>query len=245
MKRIQTILILILLISPVIFTMTSCKSCGREKANLPPGTHCVGVIEVLQTSNYTYLKVEEDDNIFWIAVISREAKPGDVLYYSRSMEMKNFTSRELDRTFPSVLFVEDISDKPPVAQNPASKQKTPGRPVIQKKENIHIEPVKDGISIADLYKNPGAYAGKSVKIRGVVVKYSKEIMKKNWVHLQDGTQFSDKYDLTITTIDSVEVSNIVTFTGIISLNKDFGYGYSYDIIMEDAKASDIEVPENQ
>jgi hypothetical protein len=142
-----------------------------------------------------------------------------------------------------VLFVDDISDKPPVAQNPASKQKTPGRPVIQKKENITIEPAKGGISISDLYKNPGTYAGKTVKIRGLVVKYSREIMKKNWVHLQDGTEFSGKYDLTITTMDSVEVSNTVTFTGIISLNKDFGYGYSYDVIMEDAKVSDVEVPE--
>ena len=243
MKRIKTILLIIILIIPIIFTMTSCKSCGRDKADLPPGMHCVGVIEVIQTSNYTYLKVEEDGNEFWIAVVSREAKSGDVLYYSKAMEMKNFVSRELDRTFPSVFFVEDPSDTPVLAKNPAAQNKPAGRLPIKRKENVAIEPAKGGISISDLFKNPSGYAGKTVRIRGIVVKYNKEIMKKNWVHIQDGTEYSGSYDLTVTTADSVNVGNIVTFTGIINLNKDFGYGYSYDVIMEDAKSSDIEIPE--
>ena len=244
MKRIKAILVLIIMISPIIFTMNSCKSCGKKGADLPPGTHCVGVIEVIQTTNYTYLRVEEEGNEFWIAVESREAKSGDVLYYTRSAEMKNFASRELGRTFPSVFFVDDPSDTPPViAQGPAAQNKPAGRLPIKRKENISVETAKGGISISDLYKNPVGFNGKSVKIRGVVVKYNKEIMKKNWAHIQDGTEYSGNYDLTVTTLDSVEVGNTVTFTGIIYLNKDFGAGYKYDVIMEDAKVSDIETAE--
>jgi hypothetical protein len=244
MKRTISTLTLIILFISILMTITSCKSCGRKGADLPPGTHCVGVIEVIQTTNYTYLRVEEEGNEFWIAVERREAKSGDVLYYTRAAEMKNFASRELGRTFPSVFFVDDPSDTPPViAKGPTNQNRPAGRLPIKRKENISVETAKGGISISDLYKNPSGYNGKIVKIRGVVVKYNKEIMKKNWAHIQDGTEYSGKYDLTVTTADSVEIGNTVTFTGIINLNKDFGYGYAYDVIMEDAKASDIEASE--
>ena len=57
----------------------------------------------------------------------------------------------------------------------------------------------------------------------------------NWVHLQDGTKDGGNYDLAITTMDTVLVGAVVVFNGIISVNKDFGAGYVYDVIMEDAK----------
>ena len=216
MKKIQSIALLLLLISPILFTMTSCKSCGREKVDLPPGWHCVGVTEVLQTSNYTYLNVEEEGNQYWMAVTSREAKPGDVFYYSKFMEMKNFQSRELNKNFPVILFVEDLSDQPVKPGENKMPMQSKGRPEVGKWSEVSVQPAKGGITIADLYKNPGAYAGKPAIIRGVVVKFSKEIMKKNWAHIQDGTDYEGKYDLTVTTLDSVQVGNQVTFTGIIS-----------------------------
>jgi hypothetical protein len=64
-------------------------------------------------------------------------------------------------------------------------------------------------------------------------------MSKNWVHLQDGTEFGGKFDLTVTTQDSAIVGQQATFTGTIAMGKDFGAGYFYDVLMEDAKASDI------
>lgn len=243
MRKNRLTLVIVFLLSSMIISLTSCKSCGTKNKDLPPGTHCVSVIEVIQTSNYTYLQVEEDDNKFWIAVVSQEAKPGDVIYYSKSMEMKNFTSRELQRTFPSVYFVEDPSDKPVTMANKTPQNFSSRKNEMQRHKDILIEPVNGGISIAELYKNTDKYAGKTVKIRGHVVKYSKEIMKKNWVHIQDGTEYNGKFDLTVTTTDSVMVGNNVTFTGIINLNKDFGYGYVYEVIMEDAKPSDLKVAE--
>ena len=76
--------------------------------------------------------------------------------------------------------------------------------------------------------------GKKVKIRGEVVKYSEAIMNTNWVHIQDGTSFNDKYDLTITTKMAANVQDIVTFEGVVVLNKDFGYGYFYEVLIENA-----------
>ena len=63
-------------------------------------------------------------------------------------------------------------------------------------------------------------------------------MGKNWVHLQDGTRFENKFDLTITTDVVVNKGDEVTFEGIITLNKDFGAGYSYDVLMEDGQQSE-------
>ena len=207
--------------------------------DLPPGMHGVVVKEVVQTNNYTYLNVEENDQAYWIAVVSREAKPGDVLYYSKFMEMKNFESRELQRTFPSVLFVDDISDQLPTGQPAAPAPRTAQKPSITKWDDVKAEVPSGGITIADLYKNPGNYSGKEVIIRGVVTKYNPEIMKRNWVHIQDGSEYEGKFDLTITTNDSLTAGKYATFKGTISLNKDFGSGYYYDIIMEQARATDV------
>jgi hypothetical protein len=60
-------------------------------------------------------------------------------------------------------------------------------------------------------------------------------MGKNWVHIQDGSKDGDHFDLTITTLEKVAVDDVVTFEGTIAVNKDFGYGYAYELIMEDAK----------
>jgi len=245
MNKSKLILTVILLILGIFFIVTTCNRSGnKSKARvLPPGMHGVVITEVLQTSNYTYFQVEENDNKFWIAVVSRDSKPGDSLYYSKFAEMKNFTSKETGRTFPSILFVDDPSDKlvPPVTSAPP--ELTPKKVKIVRWSEVSVVTPKGGITIADLYKNKNSYAGKSVIIRGKVVRYNHEVMHKNWVHIQDGTDFEDKFDLTVTTLDSLAVGSTVTFKGIISLDKDFGSGYFYDVIMEDAKASDVRLTE--
>lgn len=60
-------------------------------------------------------------------------------------------------------------------------------------------------------------------------------MNKNWMHIQDGTKYGEIYDLTVTSKDSAKVGDVVVFQGAISVNKDFGAGYTYEVIMEDAK----------
>ena len=87
--------------------------------------------------------------------------------------------------------------------------------------------------MAELFSAKKSFSGKSIIVKGKVVKVNDGIMNKNWVHIVDGTQFENKADLTITTIDSVNVGDIVTFKGVIILDKDFGQGYIYDILLEE------------
>ena len=61
-----------------------------------------------------------------------------------------------------------------------------------------------------------------------------EIMSKNWIHLQDGSSFNGRNDITITTLSKVKVDEIVSFRGKVVLNKDLGSGYKYDVLIEDA-----------
>jgi len=104
----------------------------------------------------------------------------------------------------------------------------------QPTQSTKIDPPTDGISIDELFKNPQKYDGQTVKVKGKCVKLNTNIMNRNWIHLQDGSM-ADETDLTVTTIDKVALGDIVAFEGKITLNKDFGAGYKYDIIMEDAR----------
>ena len=86
--------------------------------------------------------------------------------------------------------------------------------------------------IGNLFENRKSYSGKVVRIKGKVVKFSKNIMNKNWVHLQDGTGGAGTNDLLVTTQEIVAIGDVVEFEGTITLNKDFGAGYKYEVLME-------------
>jgi hypothetical protein len=103
------------------------------------------------------------------------------------------------------------------------------------KEDIKLEPAEGGITIAELLSDSKKYSGQTVRIKGKVTKVNPEIMGKNWIHLQDGTGTNDQYDITVTSAEVPATGDVVTFEGKITLDRDFGYGYTYKVLMEDAK----------
>jgi len=107
--------------------------------------------------------------------------------------------------------------------------------VLTSKADVKVEPCADCVTIAKLMADKKSYKGKVIKVKGQVTKYNAGIMGKNWVHIQDGTDYENNFDLTITTDIGAVVGEIVTFEGKIALDKDFGYGYAYEVIMEEAK----------
>jgi len=231
--------ILIIMIFSIAF-FASCNS-GNEKStqsNTSPSLSSLHfeVKEVLQTSSYSYLFVEENNNEYWMAVSRLEVNVGDDFYYETGLEMLDFKSKELDRTFDRILFVDKISTVPILPkQNKLSGKTTTIEPKHNHDtKNVTIKPIEGGITIAELYKNRDQFDGKRILIKGQVVKVNSKIMGKNWVHLQDGTKDGDNYDLTITTQEELKVDDVVTFEGLVTLNKDFGHGYSYELIVEEA-----------
>jgi hypothetical protein len=107
--------------------------------------------------------------------------------------------------------------------------------VTVEKMNVAVEPCDGCITISKLFENKKSYSGKVVKIKGKVTKYNPGIMGKNWVHIQDGTEFEGGFDLTVTTDNAATMGENITFEGKIVLDKDFGYGYFYSVLMEDGK----------
>ncbi len=107
--------------------------------------------------------------------------------------------------------------------------------VKTEKINVNVTPCKDCITISELFANREKYAGKTIKVTGKVTKFNPKIMGKNWIHIQDGSEFKGDFDLAITSNIKVKVGDTITFEGKITLDKDFGYGYSYSILMEDGK----------
>lgn len=243
-QKLKTIVSVLLL---VIIAWACQNSTNTKESNLYTNAHKVVVKEVLQASSYTYLNVEENRETFWIAINKGEYAIGAVLYYDNGLEMNNFESRDLQRTFETVYFVQDISDKPRLPgetaqpstghSQPSMGQSQPQKPTLEKLD-INIDPASGGISIGDLYANRGDYKDQVVKIRGQVTKFNPSIMGKNWIHMQDGSSDDGNFDLTITTNQVVNVGDVVTFEGKIYLDKDFGAGYAYEVIMEEATKVD-------
>jgi hypothetical protein len=120
-------------------------------------------------------------------------------------------------------------------ENPGMPEQTHTGQVKPEKIAITVEPCADCITIAKLLNNKQLYAGKVIKVRGAVTKFNPQIMGKNWVHLQDGTESEGGFDLTVTTDQPATPGETMTFEGKIVLDQDFGYGYVYSVLMEDAK----------
>lgn len=233
--------ILMLMVVVVIASCVRNKSGQTTQSDLPENANVFEVAEVIQGNTYTYMKVKEDMTEKWIATGKTKAEAGDVLYYGEALEMSNFHSKEIDRTFDKIYFIDMVSDTPiesnPMGQMPSGHmgQGHSGAAKPDQKSSISLEKSDDEVTIADIYANPKEYKGKEFEIRGVVTKVNKEIMGKNWVHLQDGTSNDGAFDLTVTTRALPKVNDEVTFKGTVTLEKDFGAGYYYDVIMEDAE----------
>lgn len=210
------------------------------------------VAEVIQGSTYTYIRAKENNSEFWMAISKQEVKPGEVYFYTEGLPMQNFHSKEVDRTFDEIYFVSAIS-KTPIQNGGMSSgamgemggmgamggnNNMPahsGKVGSEQNSSITVEKLAGEITVAQVFANRNNYSGKEIEIKGVVVKVNKEVMGKNWIHIQDGTSDNGNFDLTITSTDVAELNEEITVRGKIVLNKDFGYGYSYEVIMEDAQ----------
>jgi hypothetical protein len=112
-------------------------------------------------------------------------------------------------------------------------------PTDVKVEKVAKATGSDARTVEEIWTQRAALKEKSVSVRAQVVKFSPGIMGRNWVHLRDGSGSADKatHDITVTTQDEVKVGDVVTAKGTVRVDKDFGAGYAYPVIIEEAKVS--------
>ncbi len=98
---------------------------------------------------------------------------------------------------------------------------------------------ENSLQVGECFEKAADYDKKTVKVRGKVMKVSHMIMGKNWLHIQDGTgnPMNNTHDLVVTTMDDPAVDSIVTVEGVLQADRDFGAGYRYEVIIEDAKVN--------
>lgn len=159
---------------------------------------------------------------------------GGTYYYRGGLLQRNFQSREFNRTFETLYLVSEIrkqsfSSNASAVDDALSRLNGSGNGAVPEAPK-NVEAAKGAIKIEELVKHPQKYEGKTIKVTGKCMKVNPNIMGQNWIHLQDGT--ANNYDLTVTTQELVQVGTVVTLEGVVTLNKDFGAGYKYNILLE-------------
>ncbi|MCK4494294.1 MAG: hypothetical protein KAU26_09570 [Methylococcales bacterium] len=197
-------------------------------------THTEGkVIDIINVTSYTYVQVQTKKSKVWVAAPTTDIKKGAVIRFSTKMPMENFHSDSIDKTFPIIYFVNRLTSDADANKTASTKKSSPHTKTKSTgKKIVGIEKVKNGKTITEIYAEKEALKTKIINIRGKVTRFSADIMGSNWLHVQDS---SSTKDLTVTTKAKVAVGDIVIIEGKLSVNKDFGHGYVYPVIVEDAK----------
>ena len=220
-------------------------SAGKESTgnaeNLTPSTEIEKgkiygkVIETIDSGSYTYVHVDSGKGKYWAATAPVTLQTGSMVSFETAMQMTNFTSKTLDRTFDIIYFVGALNTDQVGDQVAQADAKIPaGHVPINSDDAIKVDNIKkatNGITIDEALTQKQKLAGQTVVIRGVVVKYTPQVMKKNWIHIRDS---SSSKDLTVTTSSTVEKGDVILVSGKLQLDQDFGYGYVYDVLLEDS-----------
>ena len=194
------------------------------------------VLEVKDVDSYTYLRIKTKDGETWAAVSTSAIKPGAEVRLENVMVMKNFESKSLKKTFQTILFGNLAgSSKDSVSPHSGATQSMAEAASI----SVPKATGTNARTVAEIVTKATELKDKPVRVSGKVVKYNPEVMGKNWVHLRDGTGAAadNSNDLLVTTKDKVKIGDVVTVTGVVRTNKDFGSGYVYKVLIEDAKLS--------
>jgi hypothetical protein len=213
---------------------------SAQEAPVVTGT----VLETMDASNYTYVRVKTDKGEVWAASGTFKVAVGDRITVALEMPMENFHSQSLNRDFPVIYFTTRVG---PEGQVPAAMPAmmsahsqaggaAPGSSVAAQVTEP-VQPAPGGTTVANVWANRKSLAGKTVTVRGRVVKFNGGIMGRNWIHIQDGTGAAadGTNDLLVTSDAAAKAGDVITVTGTVAIDKDFTAGYAYAVMIEGAK----------
>ncbi len=191
------------------------------------------VVETMNSGGYTYALVEKSGVKTWVALPQSTITVGSEIACQPGMEMTNFKSTSLNRSFKSIVFSGGLASPGDAASTPVAAS-TPAEAITVGKSEA-----PNAYTIGEIFEKKDSLTNKPVAIQGKVVKVSRGILGKNWLHLQDGTgnQATGTHDLVVTTDSLPEVGDLVTIKGNLSRDRDFGAGYRYGVIIESAEVT--------
>jgi len=217
------------------------------------------VAESIASGEFTYVRLKLKRGEEWIVLPPTKLSRGADVVAETRMVAENFESRSLKRTFAKVTFANLISGGTPVetplhaaielvSAQPVAPAASEGQAMAAQHasaaagpENIGPINVKkaegaDARTVAEVWGSRARLGDQNVTVRGMVVKSLSGVMGKTWIHIRDGsgTRAAGDDDLTVTTNDPVKVGDVVLVSGVVRVDKDFGAGYHYPVIIENA-----------
>lgn len=208
-------------------------------AGEPPAVVKGEVMETMNAGGYTYLRLKTRGGETWAAVNRASVRKGAEVTIANAMEMHDFESKSLKKTFPKILF-GTLGGADGNAQGASADMAAAHAGLAKTKEatDIHVPKASDANAktVAEIVTKANELKDKPVLVRGKVVKYNPGIMGKNWVHLRDGSgsAANDTNDVLVTTMDKAKTGDVVSVQGVVRTNKDYGAGYAYKVLIEEA-----------
>lgn len=244
MKKILTIWTLILVGSGLrVFAA----GAGGATAPKPPGeaVEIKGTVaETMNAANYTYVLINAGGKPVWAAAPQFAVKAGDQVVVAGAMPMVNYQSKTLNRTFDVVYFSGSVVVNGVAPAGVAPTAELPqGHPPINGPRGqapisfAGIQRAAGGQTVSEVCTGKAKFVGQPIAVRGRVVKFNANILGKNWLHVRDGSGSDGANDLTVTTAGNAKVGDLVLVTGKLAADRDFGSGYRYGLIVEDAKVT--------
>jgi len=239
--RINYILILCVCLSIGLFntdiissSFAAQKNTEEELQQNVPSTIDGKISNIINVPGYTYVEVETSNDKVWAAVPSTSVNIGEEVSFSTGTPMHNFYSKTLQRDFPVIYFVNRfVTDNGATTTSAAASaahgqfSQEPAAELIKE-----INKVEGGNTIAEIHARKDELNGDTIRVRGQVTRFTAGVLDKNWIHIRDSSAADD---LTVTTDATVAIKDVVIIEGRLELDKDYGYGYVYPVILEDAK----------
>lgn len=226
-----------LILAVAIFA--SIVSAADAPPSVPPASLDGKVLEVKDVESYTYLRLKTKDGEIWAAVNKAPVKMGADVTIANPSVMYNFQSKTLNKTFDRIVFGSLAA---PAAGGSSAAVDMPAlhagmsKPVDAGTIKVTKATGPDARTVAEVNARKADLKGKPVVVRGKVVKFTPGVLGKNWVHLRDGSGLDadGSNDILVTTLDETKIGEVVLVKGIVQTDRDFGSGYSYKVLIEEA-----------
>jgi hypothetical protein len=196
------------------------------------------VLETMDSGGYTYVRVDTGQEQLWAAAPQVAVKVADTVRLPEGAPMTGYHSATLNRSFELIYFVAYIAVEGggngggEWTKDPA--QQPQEQPPV-KIDLSGIDRAEGGKTVAEIFDEKTQLSGQAVVVRGKAVKVTRNVMGKTWIHLKDGTAGVDGADdLVVTTTADAEVGNTILASGIVTLDLDIGFGYEFDVLLQEA-----------
>jgi hypothetical protein len=192
------------------------------------------VLEVKDVDSYTYLLLKTKDGETWAAIAKTPVKKGADVTIENATVMNNFESKTLKKTFDTIVF--GTLGGTGAGGGMAAAHSGLAKAADVKDVKVPKASGPDARTVAEIVTKRMELKDKTIVVRGKVVKFTPEVLGKNWVHLRDGSgSASDNtHDVLVTTKDAAKIGDVVVAKGVVHTDRDLGSGYSYKVLVEDA-----------